>query len=66
MAASFEHQDINPNTISGINAEEQSDIALRVSAHGNINSAGPKLLRCFVNYDSLVIVRPGNTIDVIV
>lgn len=67
MAAEFENTDAVPNTIAGINAEEQSDIALTinmnaVSGNGVLTN---KQLDVFMHYDSLIIVRDGNTVDLI-
>lgn len=62
MAAEFENTDVMPGTIAGINAEEQSDIALTF----NINAA-PNNKKCdvFMHYDLLLVVRDGNTVDLI-
>jgi hypothetical protein len=62
IAAPFENADVFPDTISGINAEEQSDIALTLVA-----SAAPtnKKLDVFAHYDALMFVRDGNTIDIV-
>lgn len=62
MAAPFENADLYPDTISGINAEEQSDIALNIVTEENIVD---KKLDVFMSYDALIIVRDGNVIDLV-
>lgn len=62
MAAPFENVDIYPDTISGINAEEQSDIALNIVTEEDIVS---KKLDVFMAYDALIIVRDGNVLDLV-
>lgn len=74
MAGSFE----NPTTggqleVNGINAEEQSDLALTFSCTNNAGSIGSfantttagKKLEVFVNYDTMLIIRKGNVVDLI-
>lgn len=63
MAQEFEHGDISPDTISGINAEEQSDLALTVELQ-NV-PAEAKQIDIFVAYDALVIIRDGNVVDLV-
>ena len=66
MAAPFENKDIFPDTISGINAEEQSDIALFVNADTTFGQPGAtKRLEAFMHYDCLMIVRDGNVVDLV-
>ncbi len=62
MACEFENTDVLPDQIAGINAEEQSDIALTIRA-----SAAPtsKELFCFVHYDALLIVKTGNAVELV-
>jgi hypothetical protein len=62
IAAPFENADVFPDTISGINAEEQSDIALTL-----VSSVAPasKKLDVFMHYDALMFVRDGNTVDIV-
>lgn len=62
MAAPFENIDIFPDTISGINAEEQSDIALTIVTEDTILN---KKLDVFMGYDSLMIVKDGNVVDLV-
>lgn len=62
MACEFENTDAQPGTIAGINAEEQSDIALTVTSAA---SASNKRLDVFMHYDCLIIVKDGNTVDLI-
>jgi len=64
MAAPFENQDLFGDTISGINAEEQSDIALFVTCDSNTTPAN-KRLEVFMHYDALMIVRDGNVVDLV-
>jgi len=71
MAGCFENTDAFPGTISGLNAEEQSDIQLMIKTgdsslySGGQDQAGSKELAVFVNYDSIVVVRDRNQIDLI-
>ncbi len=66
MAAPFENTDVFPDTIAGINAEEQSDIALFINSD-NTGGAQPvnKRLEVFMHYDCLMIVRNGNVVDLV-
>ncbi len=64
LAAPFENTDIFPETISGINAEEQSDIALFITSDSN-TTPNSKKLDVFMHYDALVIVRDGNVVDLV-
>lgn len=65
MATEFESS--NGFEISGINAEEQSDVALMFKADGP--AAWPtglaRKVDVFVYYDCMLIVRPGNHVDLI-
>jgi hypothetical protein len=62
MASEFENVDVMPDTISGINAEEQSDIALSISLDG---SPSGKKVDVFMHYDSLLIVKAGNVVELV-
>jgi hypothetical protein len=62
MAAPFENTDVFPETISGINAEEQSDIALTIQTSAAVVE---KKLDVFMSYDALMIVRDGNVVDLV-
>lgn len=66
MAAPFENTDVFPDTIAGVNAEEQSDIALTIVSD-NTGGAAPvtKRLEVFMHYDCLMIVRDGNVVDLV-
>jgi len=64
MAAPFENQDVFPDTISGINAEEQSDIALFITSDTAATPSN-KRLEVFMHYDCLMIVRDGNVVDLV-
>lgn len=64
MACGFENVDVSPGTIAGINAEEQSDIALNVKTRGTVAPVEKKL-DVFMYYDALLVVRPGNNVELI-
>ncbi len=64
MACGFENVDVSPGTIAGINAEEQSDIALNVKTRGTVSPVEKKL-DVFMYYDALLVVRPGNNVELI-
>ena len=65
MATEFESS--NGFEISGINAEEQSDVALMFQADGPATwPVGiSRKVDVFVYYDCMLIVRPGNHVDLI-
>lgn len=63
MACEFENTDAVPGTIAGINAEEQSDIALTIKTAASIPAN--RQLDVFMHYDSLLVVRDGNVVDLI-
>ena len=67
MAMEFQNTDVFPDTISGINGEEQSDINLTVKTSSSLASGvgTNKQLWTFVNYDALLIVRDGNIVELI-
>lgn len=62
MGCEFENTDVMPDTIAGINAEEQSDIALSIKAYDN---AANKKLDVFMHFDCLIVVRDGNVVELI-
>jgi len=62
IGCEFENTDIMPDVIAGINAEEQSDIALTLKAHDNAES---KRLDVFMHFDCLIVVRDGNIVELI-
>lgn len=62
MVGKFENSDISPDTISGINGEEQSDIMLQVNAE---SMGSDKKLHVFIAYDALLIVKPENAVELI-
>jgi hypothetical protein len=62
MCAEFENTDVMPDSIAGINAEEQSDINLSVTLAAAPTS---KKLEVFMHYDALLIVREGNLVDLV-
>lgn len=64
MACGFENTDVSPGTIAGINAEEQSDIALNVKVRGS-TAPQQKKLDIFMYFDALLVVRPGNNVELI-
>lgn len=66
MACEFENADVT-GTISGINGEEQSDLALTfkcdsVSGESLITN---KQLEIFVAYDCLLIIKDGNVVELV-
>jgi hypothetical protein len=69
MGTSFETPGLGPESINGINAEEQSDLALTI--YGNQGGAvgttvgTAKKLEVFVNYDCMLLVRAGNVVDLV-
>jgi hypothetical protein len=69
MGTSFETPGLGPESINGINAEEQSDLALTI--YGNQGGAigtsvtNAKKLEVFVNYDCMLLVRAGNVVDLV-
>jgi hypothetical protein len=63
MACEFENVDVVPDTIAGLNAEEQSDIALSVKM--SAPPAPGKKLDIFMNFDALLVIRDGNVVDLI-
>lgn len=65
MSARFENQDISPDTISGINGENQQSIQFILNINGTIPSQTSKLCEIFVAYDALIIVRQNNVIDLV-
>jgi hypothetical protein len=67
MAMEFENTDVFPDTISGINGEEQSDINLTVKCKSALaqGTGSGKQLWTFVNYDALLVVRDGNIVELV-
>lgn len=69
MGNSFETPGLGPDSINGINAEEQSDLALYIQSNqgGSISTSsdGAKKLEVFVNYDNLLLIRSGNVVDLV-
>lgn len=61
MASEFENTDVHPNTISGLNGEEVSDMMFRVSF--NNAAAQNKQIHILLQYDNLAILRPGNVLE---
>jgi hypothetical protein len=61
MAQEFECADVMPDTICGINAQEQSDIALTIKSSATPAS---KKVDIFMHFDALIIVRSGNLVDI--
>lgn len=63
MACEFENTDALPDTIAGINGEEQSDIALIIKAQEStpIN----KKVDVFTHYDCLLMIKEGNVVELI-
>lgn len=73
MGASFETPAVGSMEINGINAEEQCDLALSVKCGSNFGGTTTfnngtntaKKLEVFVNYDTMLIIRKGNVVDLI-
>lgn len=65
MAQEFENTDVFPNTISGINAENQSDLMLKITFSGTGYTAGSKNLETFISFDNLLILREGHLVDLV-
>lgn len=63
IAQEFETTDVMPDTIAGINAEEQSDIALSIKHTGT--AVNGKKVDVFMHYDSLIIVKGGNVVNLV-
>lgn len=57
----------NGMEISGINGEEQNELMLRVTqttpTGGSAYSTGDMTLYVYTHYDNLMVVRPGNAVD---
>lgn len=67
MAVDFETTDLNPDLISGLNAEEQNDMSLIVrSGSGPDLNNGPKILMAFVSYDAMINLTDGNKVTLII
>lgn len=62
IACEFENIDVMPDTIAGINAEEQSDIALNIKATA---AAANKKLDVFMHFDCLIVVKDANVVELI-
>ena len=69
MGTSFETPGLGPESVNGINAEEQNDLALYLQGNqgGSVTTyAGTaKKLEVFVNFDCLLLVRSGNVVDLV-
>jgi hypothetical protein len=69
MGTSFETPGLGPESINGINAEEQSDLALTIYGNqgGSVTTTAEtgKKLEVFVNYDCMLLVRAGNVVDLV-
>jgi hypothetical protein len=65
IGCEFENTDVFPDTIAGINAEEQSDIALQLifDTNGTVTN---KKLDLFMYVDALMLVREGNIVDMVI
>lgn len=65
ICCEFENTDVFPETIAGINAEEQSDIALNVVFDPN-GTVRNKKLEIFMYIDALMLVRDGNIVNLVI
>ncbi len=64
IGVEFENTDALPDTIAGINAEEQSDIALIIEA-ADVPLLGSKRVDVFTHYDCLLLIKEGNVVDLV-
>lgn len=64
MACKFENDDVFPDTMSGINAEEQSDLSLMIKFSGG-GSIANRRCDIFIGYESLIIVKEGNNVELV-
>lgn len=62
MCAELEHSDVFPDTVSGINSEEMSDLTLILKT---ANQPTQKRCDVFVYYDSLIVIRDMNVVDLV-
>jgi len=51
--------------ISGLNAEEQSDISLNIKWTGTAPAAGEFLIETYVFYDAMIVLRENNVLELI-
>ena len=65
MASEFENVDVFPDTMSGINAEEQSDMTLNIKLLPAAGTPTGKRCDVFVAYDSMIILKEGNVLDLV-
>jgi hypothetical protein len=62
ISGHFEMTDVNPDTISGINGEEQSDIMLNVKTDDVFKN---KSMSIFVAHDALLLIKPENSVELV-
>lgn len=62
IAMEFENTDVFPNTIAGLNAENQSDINLFIKCKADPSS---KTLHIFTAFDNLLIIKDGHLVDLV-
>lgn len=65
ISAEFENSDVFPNTISGINGENQSDIMLNIQLESSAGDITTRAVTIFVAFDNLMIIRDGNVVDLV-
>lgn len=65
MACKFENDDVFPDTMSGINAEEQSDLSLTFKTSSSFNDTNKKRCDVFIGYESLLILKEGNNVELV-
>ena len=64
MACGFENVDVMPGTLAGINAEEQSDIALSIKLRRN-GVVQNKNIAIMMYFDCVLVVQGGNNVVLI-
>ena len=63
-----EFESTNGMELSGINAEELADLALVLKLYGNVSFSGADTdlyVNTFIHYDSMLIIRPNNVVELI-
>ncbi len=58
-----EFESTNGTELSGINAEELADLALSIKLTGNSDAS--QYINTFIYYDSMLIIRPNNVVELV-